>query len=334
MKGRSKSGFFYKIEKIMLIPDLQSRTDHALFCVMKIIFMGTPDFALPPLNALVKAGHDILAVYSQPPRPAGRGKAPRPSPVEQRARALHIEVRTPESLKSAEVQKAFSALNADVAVVAAYGLILPANILAMPKMGCLNVHGSLLPRWRGAAPVQRAILAGDEETGVTIMRMERGLDTGPMLKIGKTPTADKNAAILSDEIAELGAKLMVEVLNAPSDYPPQPQPEEGITYAAKIEKAEALLDFSKGAVQAERQIRAFAPKPGAFFLYKEERIRILEAQISPQAGAIGKVLNDSLLIGCGTDSLQPVVVQRAGRNQMKLADMLRGFTIDVGTTLS
>lgn len=301
---------------------------------MKIIFMGTPDFALPTLNALVDAGHEIVAVYSQPARPAGRGKAPRPSPVEKRARELGLNVYTPVSLKEAETQKIFADHQADVAVVAAYGLLLPKAILEMPRLGCLNVHGSLLPKWRGAAPVQRAILAGDQESGVTIMQMDRGLDTGAMLKIEKTPIADKNAGALSDEIAHIGAKLMVEVLAQPEQYPPVKQPEIGESYAAKIDKSEALIDFSKGAVQAERQIRAFAPKPGAFFLYNEERIRILEAHVQNQAGAVGETLDDHLLIGCGSDSLQPVIVQRAGRKAMKLEDMLRGFAIPRGTRLS
>lgn len=301
---------------------------------MKIIFMGTPDFALPTLNALVDAGHEIVAVYSQPARPAGRGKAPRPSPVEKRATELGLAVHTPVSLKDAETQSQFAAHQADVAVVAAYGLLLPKAILEMPRLGCLNVHGSLLPKWRGAAPVQRAILAGDTETGVTIMQMDRGLDTGAMLKVAKTPIDHKTAEFLSDEIAEIGANLMVEFLAQPENPPPVPQPESGESYAAKIDKSEALLDFSKGAVQAERQVRAFASKPGAFFLYNEERIRVLEAAVKNQAGNVGEILDDNLLIGCGTDSLQPVIVQRAGRKAMKLEDMLRGFSIQRGTQIS
>src|SRR3546814_316140 len=206
---------------------------------MRIIYMGTPDFAVPTLEMLVKAGHEVIAVYSQPPRPAGRGKALRPTPVHARAEAMGLEVRTPVSLKDADVQTAFAALKADVAVVAAYGLILPKAILAAPGKGCLNVHASLLPRWRGAAPIQRAIWAGDNVTGVTIMDMEAGLDTGPMRAKHVTPIEDKTAGVLTAELARAGAGLMLEVLEDLDAQPPVPQPEEGVTYAAKIDKAEA-----------------------------------------------------------------------------------------------
>ncbi|MET0248775.1 MAG: methionyl-tRNA formyltransferase, partial [Sphingobium sp.] len=226
---------------------------------MRIIYMGTPDFAVPALVALAQAGHEIAAVYSQPPRPAGRGKGLRPSPVQQQAEAMGIEVRTPLSLKDAEVQAIFAALNADVAVVAAYGLILPRAILAAPRHGCLNIHASLLPRWRGAAPIQRAILAHENLTGVTIMDMEAGLDTGPMRAKHVTPIEDKTAGALTAELAQAGAELMVEVLDDLSLHPPVPQPEDGITYAAKIDKAEARMDFTRDAHHVERQVRAFNP---------------------------------------------------------------------------
>nr|AAF23794.1 methionyl-tRNA formyltransferase [Zymomonas mobilis subsp. mobilis ZM4 = ATCC 31821] len=300
---------------------------------MKIIFMGTPDFALPTLNALVDAGHEIVAVYSQPARPAGRGKAPRPSPVEKRARELGLNVYTPVSLKEAETQKIFADHQADVAVVAAYGCYYPRPFLnAAPWLFKCAWLSSPEMAWR--TPVQRAILAGDQESGVTIMQMDRGLDTGAMLKIEKTPIADKNAGALSDEIAHIGAKLMVEVLAQPEQYPPVKQPESGESYAAKIDKSEALIDFSKRCRELNGKFALLPPKPGAFFLYNEERIRILEAHVQNQAGAVGKTLNDHLLIGCGSNSLQPVIVQRAGRKAMKLEDNLRGFAIPRGTRLS
>src|SRR4051812_25123431 len=228
---------------------------------MRIAFMGTPDFSVPSLRALIEAGHEVAAVYSQPPRPAGRGKAARPSPVQKAAEGHGIEVRTPLSLRDPEAQRAFAALELDAAVVAAYGLILPQPILDAPRLGCLNVHASLLPRWRGAAPIQRAILAGDEITGVTIMRMERGLDTGPMLARWATPMDRKTAGELTIELAGFGASLIQKVLDPPSDYPPIAQPEEGVTYASKVEKREAQLDFAQSAVVVERQIRAFNPVP-------------------------------------------------------------------------
>jgi methionyl-tRNA formyltransferase len=302
---------------------------------MRIIFMGTPDFAVPTLNALVAAGHHIAAVYTQPPRPAGRGKAPRPSPVQARAEALGLPVRTPLSLKTEDEQTAFDDLEADVAVVAAYGLILPLPILHAPQLGCLNVHASLLPRWRGAAPIHRAILAGDENTGVTIMAMGKGLDTGPMLAQMTTPIADKTAGALTDELAHGGAALMAQVLAEIGRYPPVVQPEEGVTYAAKIDKAESRIDFGAGAVQAERQVRAFNPAPGAWFDYAEERFKILSADLEPGQGAAGVTLDDTLLIGCGTEgALRPTLIQRAGKGAMSPADLLRGFPIPAGTQLN
>jgi methionyl-tRNA formyltransferase len=301
---------------------------------MRIIFMGTPDFAVPTLEALHGAGHDIAAVYTQPPRPAGRGKADRPSPVQLRAEALGLAVRSPRSLRSAEAQAEFAAYEPDAAIVAAYGLILPQEILDIPVWDCLNVHGSLLPRWRGAAPVQRAILAGDEETGITIMAMEVGLDTGDMLSVERTPIGDKDAGQLTTELAKMGARMMVDMLADPGAFLAQQQPEEGVTYAAKISKAESRLDFAQPAIQVERQIRAFAPTPGAWFEYQGERVRILAAKLIDLSGPAGTVLDDQLTITCGTDAIRPHMLQRAGRGVMTTAELLRGFAIPAGVTLT
>ncbi|RJF91619.1 methionyl-tRNA formyltransferase [Sphingomonas cavernae] len=300
---------------------------------MRIAFMGTPEFAVPTLDALVAAGHDVVAVYSQPPRRAGRGKALSPSPVQRRAEELGIAVMTPVSLKGTEEQAQFHALDLDVAVVAAYGLILPRAILDAPRLGCLNVHASLLPRWRGAAPIHRAILAGDTVTGVTIMDMEAGLDTGPMRATVETPVNGKTAGALTAELAEKGAALMVEVLARAQAYPGIPQPEAGVTYATKIEKAEARLDFTGEAGAVERQIRAFNPAPGAFFEIGGERIRILEAEIEASSGTAGTVIDESLAIACGSGVIRPLLVQRAGRGAMSPAELLRGYAIPPGTRL-
>lgn len=300
---------------------------------MRIIFMGTPDFAVPTLDALADAGHEIVAVYSQPPRRAGRGKALTPSPVQRRAEALGVPVHVPVSLKNVDEQAVFTAFDSDAAVVAAYGLILPAAILSAPRLGCLNVHGSLLPRWRGAAPVQRAILAGDAMTGVTIMDMAAGLDTGDMRLRVEIPMDGKTAGELSDEIALAGARAMVAVLANPHAFPPEAQPDDGVTYAAKINKAEALLDFAAGAVMAERQVRAFNPAPGAYFEFDGERIRILAATVEAVPGEAGVTIDDRLGIGCGADSLRPTIVQRAGRGAMATADLLRGFAVPAGARL-
>lgn len=301
---------------------------------MRLIFMGTPDFAVPTLNALVDAGHDVVAVYSQPPRPANRGKKLTPSAVHARAEELGLEVRTPVSLKGAEEQVAFAALKADVAIVAAYGLLLPQAILDAPKYGCLNVHGSLLPRWRGAAPVQRAILTGDAETGVMVMQMEAGLDTGPVRATAVTPVDRKTAGELTEELAQLGAGLMVEVLADMGRHPAIAQSEDGVTYARKIEKSEARLDFSKSADAVERQVRAFNPVPGAFFEFQGERYRVLAADITQAAGEIGTVVDDQLTIACATGAIRPALIQRAGKPAMPLADFLRGNRIPAGTVLS
>jgi methionyl-tRNA formyltransferase len=300
---------------------------------MRIAFLGTPEFAVPVLDALAER-HDVAAVYCQPPRPAGRGKALLPSPVQRRAEALGLPVRAPVSLKDEEEQTAFAALGLDVAVVAAYGLILPQAIVTAPKRGCLSVHASLLPRWRGAAPIQRAILAGDRITGVTIMQMERGLDTGAMLAKRETGVDGKTAGALTAELAAIGAALIAEVLASLDDYTPVPQPEEGATYAAKIAKAEARLDFTAPTATVERQIRAFNPAPGAWFEYAGERIRIHAAELAEARHAPGEVLDDLLTIGCGGGALRPTAVQRAGRGILSAQELLRGFPIPAGTRLA
>ena len=300
---------------------------------MRLAFMGTPDFAVPTLDALVAAGHDIAAVYSQPPRPAGRGKGLKPSPVHQAAEAAGIAVRTPLSLRDPAAQADFAALGLDAAIVAAYGLILPVPILEAPRFGCLNVHASLLPRWRGAAPIQRAILAGDARTGVTIMQMERGLDTGPMLAVRETEIDGKTAGELTAELAGIGGALMCETLGHLSDIDPVIQPEDGVTYAAKIDKAEAKLDFTRDAAGVERQIRAFNPAPGAYFELQGERIKVHAAAISGLSGAPGEVLDHGLTIACASGSIVPTLVQRAGRGPMLPAELLRGFPIPAGTRL-
>ena len=301
---------------------------------MRVIFMGTPDFAVPALQALVAAGHEVVAAYTQPPRPGGRrGKELTPTPVHKAAEALGIEVRHPATLKGAEEQEAFAALGADIAVVAAYGLILPQVVLDAPKHGCLNLHGSILPRWRGAAPIQRAILAGDAETGVGIMRMEAGLDTGPVLLEGRTPIGSKCAGELTEELAQIGARLIGEVLADLSAYPERLQPEDGVTYAKKIDKAETRVDWSQSAKQVERQIRAFAPAPGAWFEYQGERCKVLAAELLEGSGAPGEVLDDALTIACASGAIRPTLVQRAGRPVMTTADLLRGWAIAAGAHL-
>jgi len=300
---------------------------------LRIAFMGTPDFAVPALQALHEAGHEIAAVYSQPPRRAGRGKKLSPSPVQRVAEALGIETRTPVSLKGEAEQTAFAALDLDVAIVAAYGLILPQAILDAPKMGCLNIHGSLLPRWRGAAPVQRAILAGDEETGITIMQMEAGLDTGPMLLKSTTPVNGKTAGQLTEELATTGAELMVQYLASPGDYPAEAQNDDLATYARKIDKQEARLALNQTAEQVERQIRAFTPVPGAFFEFEGNRYKILQAEVCEAAGAPGEILDEGLLIGCAAGSIQPEIIQKAGKPAMDRKAFLNGMKIPKGTKL-
>ena len=301
---------------------------------VRIVFMGTPDFAVPALIALVEAGHEVVAAYTQPPRPAGRGKQLQATAVQRQAEKLAIAVRNPRTLRDLAAQTDFAALEADIAVVAAYGLILPQAVLDAPHYGCLNIHASLLPRWRGAAPIHRAILAGDPVTGVTIMQMEAGLDTGPMLAIARTPIGDKTGGELTAELAELGAGLMIGVLDDLPGHSPTTQPELGVTYAAKIDKAETAMDFSHAAEQIERQIRAFAPAPGAWFGLDHERYRVLVAQVVARSGAPGTTLDDQLTIACGHAALRPVLIQRAGRPVMRVEDLLRGRVIPAGTALN
>lgn len=298
---------------------------------MRIVFMGSPDFAVPSLDALVEAGHQVVAVYSQPPRPAGRGKGERRTAVQERAEALGIEVRTPRTLRDEDEQARFRGLDADLAVVAAYGLILPKPILEAPKGGCVNVHASLLPRWRGAAPVQRAILAGDETTGVTIMRMEEGLDTGPMFVKREVSIRGKNAGQVTEELADLGAQALIEWLDRPTS--PEPQPELGATYAKKVGKAEARIDWTRPAEEIERQVRAFDPQPGAWFEVNGERIKILAAEIAGGSGKPGEVIDDELTIATSSGAIRALQVQRAGRAPMSTAELLRGFPIAKGTIL-
>ncbi len=305
---------------------------------MRIIFMGTPPFAVPTLAALVAAGHDVCAVYTQPPRPAHRGKKLQRSAVHDWAELHGLTVLTPKSLKNPEAQADFAALNADVAVVAAYGLILPQPILDAPYLGCLNVHGSILPRWRGAAPVQRAILAGDAETGVSIMQMDAGLDTGDIRLIGRIPIAGKTAGELTEELATLGSGLMVDVLGDLNAFPREAQNNDGAIYAPKIDKSEARIDFLLSAVQVERQVRAFRPMPGAFFELDGERYKLLACEIVHPADTVagatpGVTLDDMLCIACNPGAVRVTRIQRAGKPAMDAVDMLRGRPIAKGTRL-
>lgn len=292
---------------------------------MRLVFMGSPDFSVPVLEALVDAGHDIAAVYCQPPRPAGRGKKDRPGPVHARALELGLEVRHPVSLKGAEEQADFADLNADAAVVVAYGLILPQAILDAPTHGCLNIHASLLPRWRGAAPIHRAIMAGDAETGICIMQMEAGLDTGPVLLREATPIgAEETTALLHDRLAAMGSRMIVDALTRLDDLTPAVQPDEGLTYAAKIDKAEARVDWTKPAVEVDRLIRGLSPFPGAKCDMAGEQVKLLASRLVDGSGAPGQVL-DGLTIACGDGAVQILRAQRPGKRAMEAEDFLRGF---------
>lgn len=296
---------------------------------MRIVFMGTPDFSVTALDALVDAGHEICAVYSQPPRPAGRGKKDRPSAVQARAEALGLEIRHPVSLKGAEAQAEFAALNADIAVVVAYGLILPQAILDAPKRGCLNIHASLLPRWRGAAPIHRAIMAGDAETGVCIMQMDAGLDTGDvLLRLETVIEPDETTGGLHDRLAMIGAEAVVETLAKLDRLTPQPQPEDGVTYASKIDKAEARVDWAKPAQDIVRQINGLSPFPGAWSMAGEERIKFLSASLSNVSAPTGETLVDDsgLHIGASDGAVQINTLQRAGKKPSTSVDLLRGWT--------
>lgn len=293
---------------------------------MRVIFMGTPDFSVPVLDALVEAGHDVVAAYCQPPRPAGRGKKDRPSPVQARAEALGIEVRHPVSIKGPQELADFAALEADIAVVVAYGLILPQAVLDAPKWGCLNIHASLLPRWRGAAPIHRAILAGDAETGVCIMQMEAGLDTGPVLSRESFAIGDEETTgELHDRLSALGARMIVDAL-ARDDVMAVSQDAEGVTYAAKIDKAEARVDWNLSAAQVSAHIRGLSPFPGAWIEVAGERVKLLGARVVDGSGAAGAVL-DGFTVACGEGAVEITRAQRAGKKPMDAAEVLKGLTL-------
>jgi methionyl-tRNA formyltransferase len=294
---------------------------------MRVVFMGTPAFSVPVLDALVQAGHEIAAVYCQPPRPAGRGKKPRPSPVQKRAETLGLPVRCPVSLKGADTQAEFADLGAEVAVVVAYGLILPAAILSAPARGCLNIHASLLPRWRGAAPIQRAIMAGDEKTGVCIMQMDAGLDTGPVLLRRELPIGPEDtSADLHDRLAVVGAKAIVEALAHLDELRPVPQPESAVTYAAKIDKAEARIDWSKPAHEVDRHIRGLSPFPGAWCDIAGERVKLLRSRVATGQGTPGQVLH-GFVVACGTGAVEITQAQRPGKRPIAADDLLRGWDL-------
>ncbi len=307
---------------------------------LRIVFMGTPDFAVPTLAEIVGAGHEVAAVYSQPPRAAGRGMAERKSPVHMFAETADIPVFTPATFKDAAEQAAFAAHGADAAVVVAYGLLLPNGVLEAPRLGCFNLHASALPRWRGAAPIQRAVMAGDAETAVMVMRMEQGLDTGPIclgehVAIG----GDETAGELHDVLAARGASLMVRALSAleRGSLDCQPQPEDGVSYARKIDKAEARIDFTRPAHEVHNLIRGLSPFPGAWFEAgregKRERFKVLRARLAEGAGVPGEVLNDALTVACGAGAVRLIELQRAGKRPMPAAEVLRGFAIPPGTRL-
>jgi len=305
---------------------------------LDLIFMGSPAFAATILDALIDAGHHILAVYTQPPRPAGRGHRPQPSPVQLLATQYRLPVRSPVALRTQEVQAAFAALSADAAVVAAYGLILPRSVLMGPRLGCFNIHASLLPRWRGAAPIQRALLAGDVVTGITIMQMEEGLDTGPIWMQEALPIgSDATATTLSTELAVLGGRLMLAALDGVAEgaLKPRAQPEEGVTYAQKLRREEGRLDWRLPSTDLERRVRALDPWPSAFFDSGSERIQV-QAAIAlpgPAGGVPGTVLDDRLSIACGEGVLRPLRLQRPGRASLEAQAFLRGLPIPPGTVL-
>ncbi|SEW38352.1 methionyl-tRNA formyltransferase [Cognatiyoonia koreensis] len=298
---------------------------------MRVVFMGTPDFSVPILDALVAAGHDICAVYSQPPRPAGRGKKDRASPVQARAEAMGLSVRHPSTLRSQDAQEAFEELNADVAVVVAYGLILPQSVLDAPTHGCLNIHASLLPRWRGAAPIHRAIMAGDDTAGVCIMQMDAGLDTGPVLldesvKIGPEDTTGD----LHDRLSGLGARLILEALAKIDDLTPRPQSADGVTYADKIDKSEARVDWTRPAEEVDRLIRGLSPFPGAWCMVGDERIKLLGSRLANGDGKAGDILH-GFSIACGKGAIEITRAQRAGKKPMSADAFLKG--LDLGDRL-
>ena len=301
---------------------------------MRLVFMGTPEFSCLALQSLVVAGHTILCVYAQPPRPKGRGMDVQKQPVHQLAESLGIEVRTPLSLKTPDEQMKFAALDADAAVVVAYGLLLPRAILVAPKFGCFNIHASLLPRWRGAAPIQRAIMAGDKQSGVVIMRMDEGLDTGPVLMSEAFAiTARTTSAVLHDELAALGARLIVKALQDPSVHG-TPQAHEGVTYARKITKLEARIDFLKPAEEVRNHIHGLSPFPGAWCMIAGSRVKLLNVEAVNRQGVAGIALDDHLTIACGDGAVRVVNLQREGRGPMDVETFLRGFSVAAGTLLN
>lgn len=307
----------------------------------KLVFMGTPGFSVPVLAALLDAGHEVCAVYAQPPRPAGRGMAEKKSPVQTFAESKGLTVLTPKSLKGEAEQAAFAAHGADAAVVVAYGLILPKAVLEAPRHGCFNVHASLLPRWRGAAPIQRAIMAGDAESGVMVMRMEEGLDTGPVCATARVEIgANMTASELHDALSLAGAKLMSEALCSleHGELECVPQPAEGITYAAKIDKAEARLDFARPATEVHNRIRGLSPFPGAWLEAAQpsgapERIKVLRSELAEGADVPGTVIDDHLKVACGKGAVRLLELQRAGKKPVTAAELLRGFALPKGTKL-
>lgn len=294
---------------------------------MKVVFMGTPAFSIPALDALVEAGHEIVAVYTQPPRPAGRGKKERRSPIHARANELGLSVFHPKSFKAADAESTFADLGADVAVVVAYGLILPAPVLASPKHGCINIHASLLPRWRGAAPIHRAVMAGDFETGICIMEMDAGLDTGPVLlreaiPIGETDTSGD----LHDRLSKMGGRMIVETLENLDDLTPEAQPEEGVTYAIKIDKSEARIDWSRTSDEIDRQIRSMSPLPGAWTEANGERVKLLRSRLTEGEGEPGQHLGD-FRIACGRGAVEILEAQKQGKRPVAADDFLRGQSL-------
>ncbi len=304
---------------------------------LDLAFMGSPDFAVPVLAALIREGHRVRAAYTQPPRPAGRGQRTTPSPVHAFAEDRGIPVLTPESLKEGREHIAFAALGLDACVVAAYGLILPGPVLAAPRLGCLNVHASLLPRWRGAAPVERAIMAGDEETGVTMMLMDEGLDSGPILLSQATPiSGESTAAGLTEALSQLGAGLAVRALEglAAGTLDPRPQPALGVTHAPRIEKAEGRIDWSRPAAELERKVRALNPRPGVWFSHGDLRVKVLAARVVEGDGAPGAVLDGRMTIACGEGALRPLRLQRAGKKPQGAEEFLLGVPLPPGTVLS
>lgn len=302
---------------------------------MRIAFMGTPDFSVSALKSILEAGNDMVAVYSQPPRRAGRGKKDRPSPVHTFALEKNIPIFTPLNFKKENERENFKSLNLDVAVVVAYGLILPEEILEAPKYGCLNIHASLLPRWRGAAPIHRAIMAGDKETGVGIMQMEVGLDTGPILLEKKIPIDENDTTgILHDKLSALGANAIVEVLKNIKKVTPISQDDTGVTYATKIEKSEAHIDWQKPATELRNQIHGLSPFPGAWCEVNGERLKIHQVEVLDQSGKAGSMIAEPLTIACGMGSIAIKRAQRAGKGPMDVKDLMNGFEAEIGTIFS